>query len=77
MDIRKVKESYKIYDNAFGYMQRIKALLTILDSDNAPYPSNYLLTIALRDLKIAGKKMSKCSDIFAKTIKHDNRNKQR
>ncbi len=68
MDIRKIKEAYKIYDNVFGYLQRIKALLTILNSDEAEYPSNYLLTIAKRDLKSASKNISKTWDILHKII---------
>ena len=73
MDIRKVKEAYKIYDNSFGYIQRIRALLNILDPDEANYPSNFLLTIALRDLKSADKKISKCQDILTTNIRRDNR----
>ena len=46
MRIKKIKEVYKIYDNSFGYMQRIRALLEILDPYQANYPSNFLLTIA-------------------------------
>ena len=68
MHIKKIKEAYKIYDNSFGYMQWIRALLKILDPEMAEYPSNFLLTIALRDLKSAGKKISQCSDILFKII---------
>lgn len=73
MDIRRIKQAYKIYDNAFGYMQRIESLLTILDSDKDEYPSNFLLAIAKRDLKQADKKMSKCWDILAKIIRKNKR----
>lgn len=66
MDIRKIKESRKIYDKTFGYMQRIKALLNILDNDDVSYPSNFLLTIAKRNLKSGGKKISKCYEILNK-----------
>ncbi len=68
MDIKKVKEAYKIYDNAFAYMQRIKALIKILGYEEANYPSNFLLKIALRDIKSAGRKLSKCSDILVNVI---------
>ncbi len=68
MRIKKIKEVYKIYDNSFGYMQRIRALLEILDPYQANYPSNFLLTIALRDLKSAEQKISKCSEILLQII---------
>lgn len=61
---KKIKEAYKIHNNAFGYMQRIKALLNMFDNDEAEYPSNFLLTIAKRDLKSANKKLSKSLDIL-------------
>lgn len=73
MNIRKVKEAYKIYDNAFAYMQRIKALIKIVDNEETNYPSNFLLTIALRDVKSAGKKLIKCSDILSHVIKEEKR----
>lgn len=69
MHIKKIKEAYKIYDHSFEYMQRIKALLKILDPEGSDYPFNFLLTIGLRDLKSARQKISKCSDILAKIIK--------
>ena len=73
MEIKKVKEAYKIYDNSFGYMERIRALLKILNPETSDYPCNFLLTIALRDLKSAGNKISKCSDILSKILSEDKR----
>lgn len=73
MHIKKIKEAYKIYDHSFAYMQRIRALLKILDPDMSSYPFNFLLTIGLRDLKSARQKISRCSDILAKLIKEVNR----
>ena len=66
MNTKKIKEAYKIYNSTFRYIQKIKALLIILDSDDAEYPSNFLLTIAKRDLKQASQKISKCYEILVK-----------
>lgn len=70
MEIKKIKEVYKIHSNAVGYLQRIRALLTILDDNgNADYPSNFLYTIALRDIKSVIKNICKSEDVLSSLIR--------
>ncbi len=65
MDIRKIKEVNKIYNNLIGDMIKIKALIFILSERNCEkYPVNILFEISSELENFIVKDIIKCTDIL-------------
>lgn len=73
MNIRKIKEINKIYNNLISDMIKIKALVSILSERNRKkYPINCLFEISSEIEKIIVKDIIKSTDILYEIL---NRNK--
>lgn len=70
MSYKKLKKVYRIQDNCIGSLSIIKALLSILHERNiSRYPTNYLLTVVMRDAKSTAKNFYETTNILSKYIR--------
>ena len=76
MNIKNLKQAYKIYDNSLKKMQNIRVLLSFIYEKNiCYYPINYMFTIIQRDEKNVTNNIIQITNILSAIIENKLNNK--